>query len=478
MNNLRSAAVRPDGSPVSLATVSSPEASIRSTRTAEPTSLERLRSATRPPADDVSYTLPGLSRADAGRFAELDARIAYLRTQGYAEPEEDIVEMVHEQHCRSLMATRELVQEFLNDGICPSDLSESKALALFLLTNRLFNGLTWLVAQSGRDMLDLHRCELGNDGIAMVAEWAGALPFTVELVLSNNHVDAAGARRLAEALQAATIVALDLGLNPLGDEGVQLLCEGLAHDTGLRSLRLQHVDGADAAMEAVAGLLESHSTLAVLDVSVNRFGDAAAGRLAAALRCNRTLRSVCIEHVEASDAGLSIVVSALKANTALRTMRASLAEPEHVQLPFALAEALAENETLVHLEVLLGRITDAAAGALAVAVANNTGLRTFKCRLAAYGLTEENAAAVRRIKDKVKANALVGAAGAALVDLSQMVPSPVRMPFDVSCKIAAFAAQVAADDGRVTAMQSIVKAGRTGRQTTEGEGGEGGDVGE
>jgi hypothetical protein len=159
-------------------------------------------------------------------------------------------------------------------------------------------------------------------------------------------------------------------------------------------------------------------------------------------------------------------------------MRASLAEPEHVQLPFALAEALAENETLVHLEVLLGRITDAAAGALAVAVANNTGLRTFKCRLAAYGLTEGNAAAVRRIKDKVKANALVGAAGAALVDLSQMVPSPVRMPFDVSCKIAAFAAQVTADDGRVTAMQSIVKAGRTGRQTTEGEGGEGGDVGE
>jgi hypothetical protein len=431
-------------------------------QTAQDIRLDRLLFATRPPIDEASYTLPLKSVSDEGCFAELDARIAFLRKHGGAAPGEDIVQMVLEQHCRSLAVTREVVQDFYNDGVCPRDHAELKALSLFLLTNGLFDALTWLVAQSGADTLDLHRCNLGNDGAATVAEWARTLPLKVRLNLSNNRMEAAGVRLLAEALEADTIFALDLGMNPLGDEGVQLVCTGLAKNSSVRSLSLSNVGADSAGMEAVAGVLDTHPTLVSLNLDDNGYDDAAATVFATALGYNRTLRSLSILHADASDAGLSTVVGALRTNTALLTMRVSLNEPGHLQLPVVLAEVLAVNQTLSDLEVFFGIITNDAAEMLATAVARNTGLRTVECRLSAYGLTKENAAAVKRIKDKVKANEMIGAAGKAVSALSRSPESAVPVPSEVGQVIAAFVAQVADDQHRLAAMQAIVEAGRAG----------------
>ena len=455
-----SAYTRPELNSATDSNASSLPVSAESTHHLRAMRLEQLRNASRPPIDHVPYTLPLKSAADEGRFVELDARIDFLRNHGTYGPGEDIVLMVREQHRRSLMVTREVVQDFLNDGTCPLDRSVLKALALFLLTNRLFGALTWLVAQSGNDTLDLHRCNLGNDGAHTIAEWARSLPFEVRLVLSHNGLDAAGARPLAEALAADTIVALDLGLNPLGDEGVKLLCTGLARNSSVRSLCLSHVGAAGAAMEEIAGILGTHQSLALLNLDGISYDDAAAAVFATALAWNRTLRSLSIHHAEASDAGIATLVGALRTNTALRVMRVSLCEPEHVLLPVALAEVLAVNQTLSYLEVFFGTITNAAAEGLNAAVARNTALRTFKCRLSLYGLTKENAAAVKRIKDKVKANALIEAAGNAVTVLSQRPEFTVPVPSEVGRIIAAFAAQVAEDERRSVAMQAIGEAGR------------------
>jgi hypothetical protein len=445
-----------------LSTVSSMSVPAQTTQIAHDMRLERLLFANRPPIDAVSYTLPLKSVADEGCFAELDARIAFLRDQGAHARGENIVQMVHEQHCRSLMVTREAVQDFFNDGVCPRDHAELKALALFLLTNGLFDALTWLVAQSGGDTLDLHRCNLGNDGAETVAKWAMILPYKVRLDLSNNRMDAAGVRLLAEVLKADTIVALDLGLNPLGDAGVEIICTGLAKNSSVRSLYLSHVGADSAGMEAVAGVLDTHPSLASLNLDANGYDDAAATVFATALGYNKTLRSLSIHHADASDAGLSTVVGALRTNTALLMMGASLSEPGHLQLPLVLAEVLAVNQTLSDLDVFFGLITNNAANKLAAAVARNTGMRTFECRLSAYGLTEENAAAVKRIRDKVKANEMIEAAGNAVTTLSQSPGSAVPVPFEIGQVIAAFAAQVAEDQCRLVMMQAIVEAGRAG----------------
>jgi hypothetical protein len=426
--------------------------------------VQQLQCANRPPIDHANFTLPVKSAADIGRFSELDARVKFLRRWNSPEPGENIVLMVHEQHCRSLMVTREVVQDFLNDGLCPLNQSELKALALFLLTNKLFSALAWLVFQSNTDTLDLHRCNLGSEGVEQVAEWVRTVPFKVTLDLANNGIDASGAQLLAEALEADTIAHLDLGSNPLGDEGVQLLCAGLSRNSSVESLALYDVGAAGAGMKALAGVLDTHPSLSRLDLNSIAFDDAAAEIFAAALGCNKRLTSLSLYHVLASDAGLSMVVGALKTNTALKAVHLSLHESDlrQRQLPVALAEALTVNQTLTALEVFFGVITNEAAQGLVVAVARNTALQTFDCHLAAYGLTKENAVAIEQIKDKVEANALIEAAGNALSKLSQRPEWTVPIPSEVGHTIAAFVAQVGVDEKRNEAMLAIVKAGTVG----------------
>jgi hypothetical protein len=209
-------------------------------------------------------------------------------------------------------------------------------------------------------------------------------------------------------------------------------------------------------------VLDSHPGLGRVNLDSNAFDDAAAAALAAALAHNRTLASLSINHADASDAGLSLIVGALKTNTALESLRISLGAPEHGRLPVALAEALTVNRTLGALHVFLGLITNEAARGLVAAVARNTALRTFKCRLGAYGHTEENAAAVKQIRDKVRANASIEDAGNALADLSQRPEWTVPIPPEVGQSIAALVAQVGADRRRQQMMLAIVEAGTLG----------------
>lgn len=426
--------------------------------------VQQLQYVSRPPIDHAHYALPVKSVADIGRFAELDARIEFLRMSDSPGPGENIVSMVREQHCRSLMVTREVVQDFLTDGLCPLEQSESKALALFLLTNKLFSALAWLVVRSNTATLDLQRCNLGNEGVRQVGEWASTVPFKVALDLSNNGIDAGGALLLAEALEANTIAHLDLGLNPLGDEGVQLLCVGLSRNSSVESLLLYHVGAAGPGMKAIAGVLDTHPSLSSLNLNSNAFDDAAAAIFAAALGHNKRLTSLSVRHAVASDAGLSMLVGALKTNTALKAMRVCLDESEllQLQLPVALAEALTVNQTLTVLEVFFGVIANEAAQGLVDAVARNTTLRTFDCHLAAYGLTKENAAALKQMKEKVEANSLIEAAGNALSDLSRRPEWTVQVPDEVGQCIAAFVAQVGGDQNRKETMGAIIEAGPLG----------------
>lgn len=157
------------------------------------TDLQQLRDSSRPPSDPANYTLPLKSVADNARLAELDAEIESLSYSDFLSIDLLIAPMLEEQRRHSLMVTRETVQDFLNDGLCPQKTSECKALAIFLLTNKLFGALTWLVIRSGGDMLDLQRSELGNEGVGRVAEWARTIPFKAHLDLSNNGIDAVGA---------------------------------------------------------------------------------------------------------------------------------------------------------------------------------------------------------------------------------------------------------------------------------------------
>ena len=76
-----------------------------------------------------------------------------------------------------------------------------------------------------------------------------------------------------------------------------------------------------------------------------------------------------------------------------------------------------------------------------------------------YEKTSETGAVDRRIRDKVKANGLIEAAGQALSDLSKMPEWPVQVPDEVGQSIAGFIARIAAGDRKKEAMRAIVRAG-------------------
>ena len=377
--------------------------------------------------------------------------------------DDDAAEAGHEHHVESLKVTREAVLAFMNDGLCPSEHEEFQALVLFLVKNKLPDALSWLVVQTGVGTLDLHHCDLGAQEMAMLADWAGNVPFQIGLDLSGNHIDSDGAALLDDALSANTITQLELGNNPLTDKGVKALGMGLPGNTSLQSLVLYNTGLHNPGIEALANVLDTHPALAVLVLDRNPFDDQGAASLATALGKNRTLVRLTVRHSQLSDVGLTYIADALAINTRLKSLTLfGKSGEEYVHLPRALADALLVNQTLTHLLVFVDSMPESATRRLAAAVAVNTTLEDFELALSAYMLSEANAAMASQISEKVQSNALIKKAGLTLSELSQLPEWRVPIPAEIGHQIAALAAQVAEDHRRQETLQAMAVAGPLG----------------
>jgi hypothetical protein len=301
----------------------------------------------------------------------------------------------------------------------------------------------------------------------MIAAWAKTIPFQIRLDLASNRIDSDGVALLASALASDTITHLNLGNNAVQDNGMQALCAGLGRNTSLQSLVLYHAVMENPGIEALAGVLDTHPALATLVVDGNLFDDQGAATLAAALSRNRTLSRLSVRFSQLSDTGLAYLAGALTTNTGLQSLKLSGNDEGCVHLPYALADALAANQTLTDLMVFAGSMPKVAINRLAAAVAVNTTLREFELALASYNLSQENAAVASQISEKVRANALIADAGRALSELSQLPEWGVPIPPEVGQQIAAFAAQVAEGERRSATMNSMVGAGPLGAPGAE-----------
>lgn len=419
---------------------------LTSNSTARTRTMQDLQRSNVPPFDHTAFSLPEKSVNQVNSFVSSSGKIVRCETETDARK-----------------VNREEVQDFFLSGAFSKEPSEVRALKIFLLTNKLYGALAWLVVRSNPGWLELADCALGNEIAGKVVEWVKAIPFKVKLDLSDNGIDAAGAALLAEALEADTITHLDLSGNPLGAEGVQLVCAALVRNKSLRSLSLAGVGAASLGFHAIASVLDSHPSLSSLNLNVNAFDDDAAAGFAAALGHNTILTDLSLIHVEASDAALCSVAGALMTNTALDRISLSRRKPDDLPVSVAetLCQALMVNQTLTCLQLPAASVTGAAANRLAMGVAQNTTLRFFFSRF----LYIPGAAAVQRhIDDKLRANALIDAAGDALSDLSKLPEATVPIPSEAGRSIAAFVAQVATDENRRAAIQSIVLAGPLGLQ--------------
>lgn len=406
--------------------------------------LQSLRDSNLPSVDHAYYSLPAKSVLDRKIFVASSGTVVRLESDAEAR-----------------MVTKETVEAFLNDGVCPADEADSKALAYFLLMNKLFRALDWLVFRTDGNTLDLGFFELGNEGADNVAKWAMSIPFKVSLDLSHTGIDANGAALFADALATDAITSLNLNGNSLENDGVQFLCAGLLQNSSLQQLQLAGVGAGSAAIQAFARVLDSHPSLSELNLNLCAFDDDAAAVFSAALGRNKKLTALYMAHVGASDKGLSVLAGALKANKALKTISLGRVNPNDLPVAMAntLAEALGANQTLACLHLAARSVPVASGSKLAAAIATNTTLRFFR---SCFSYLPEVAAYQKQIDDKLRANALIEVAGNALADLSRRAEWPVAIPDEVGQSIAGLVAQVAVDENRSAAMKSLIQAGPLG----------------
>ena len=161
------------------------------------------------------------------------------------------------------------------------------------------SALTTLMKRS-KSIVRYFLCNLNiedNDVLLICDALAGNDTIAKVLDISQNSIGVEGARTLGRFLQAnfsRSLVLLDLGFNPLGDEGVVALADGLRCNTRRLTLNLSYCEIFDEAAIALASLLEHGSNLETLYLRDNQIGEAGMKGLANALQSNRNLRHLSI----------------------------------------------------------------------------------------------------------------------------------------------------------------------------------------
>ncbi|XP_045677089.1 ribonuclease inhibitor isoform X1 [Phyllostomus hastatus] len=152
--------------------------------------------------------------------------------------------------------------------------------------------------------LSLCSNELGDAGTDLLLQGLQSPTCKVrKLSLQSCCLSEASGRTLASVLRAApSLRELDLSYNPLGDVGLQLLCEGLRDpQCHVESLELQYCSLSAASCEPLAAALRARPELKDLVLNNNDFGEAGARTL-----CQALVDSACpLESLKLESCGLT-----------------------------------------------------------------------------------------------------------------------------------------------------------------------------
>ena len=271
------------------------------------------------------------------------------------------------------------IRDWLYSGAKPQSEFEIKKIASFCVRQKLPNALSWLVLQCEIDNLKLPSCELGSEGMQMIAGWLEHCPRPIDLDIAHNNISEEGAFALASALKTnSTVTGLNVCGNYISARGAEALADALKTNSTLTTLEISENEIDATSIAVLADALKINSTLAHLRVHSSNnqkhlLGDADAAKFADALKTNSTLTSLEISSHEIDVAGAAALADALRTNSKLINL--NLANNTFGDAGAAvLADALKNNSTLTNLDVSNNGIGDTGAAAFAAALERNSTL--------------------------------------------------------------------------------------------------------
>uniref|UniRef100_A0A8C9RZY7 NLR family CARD domain containing 3 n=1 Tax=Scleropages formosus TaxID=113540 RepID=A0A8C9RZY7_SCLFO len=220
--------------------------------------------------------------------------------------------------------------------------------------------------------LDLRSNNIGPKGAKSLAE-----------ALKNNNVLVSIRELMQEISEVVNVLVVmsqiclySLSSNQLGDKGVAALAQALVVNHSLITLHLQSNSISNKGVTALTAALQVNKGLTDLNLRENSIGVQGAKEIAKALQANNTLRNLDLTANLLHDDGAKSIARAVKVNCALTSL--------HLQWNFikckaahALAEALMDNNTLQLLDLQENAIGDEGMIALARALRTNTALHAL-----------------------------------------------------------------------------------------------------
>lgn len=229
--------------------------------------------------------------------------------------------------------------------------------------------------------INLNCYRMGDAYASAFSESFALVPGVEALNLAHNRIsDTVAAQIVARAATASSLQQLTLAHNSLSTATSSALATLLRRSKSLTALNLTHTQLRDRDVVALCDALQTNQTLTRLHLSENRFGVAGALAVAKFLEENARVEEVYLAWNQLRGVGALRVVEALKFHSSLRVLDLSWnALDSNERLPpravvTALADALANNKTLLHLDVSNNRLDLADCALLATALERNQTL--------------------------------------------------------------------------------------------------------
>jgi Ran GTPase-activating protein (RanGAP) involved in mRNA processing and transport len=171
-------------------------------------------------------------------------------------------------------------------------------------------------------VLDLSYCELGDQGLSILAESLGQQKRgLVDLDLSANHITCSGLRALVDNAAAAlsTLTHLTLSKNSVLDEGATFLAETLRLQMlpSLKGLRLINCRISDDGLAALVSALQENEILETVELGLNVFSAQAYLALASSLQNIKGLRQIQFSWTTSDPSVMPALLEGFRKNTSL-----------------------------------------------------------------------------------------------------------------------------------------------------------------